>query len=159
MTPDYHNEPSALPWSARSRFMPLPTIVVAGNDHDLRAFVARTLESVGYPVLAFALNERLPSACESNLSEIGAIVLDFELPSMTGLDLLSRIHRLKSSLPTILLSTGSGGHIKRQVSLPPDTAVLQKPFLPAELLVEVDSALRALTLLGVDTGSYSRAVP
>jgi len=159
MESELREEANATRRYVRSRLEPLPSIVVASNDAHVRSVVERTLESVGYPVLSFGLDDRSLPPLEPNLPEVGALVLDFELPAMIGLELLQRVFRIRPTLPVILLATASPGHLRRQLSVLEKTTILQKPFLPSELLVEVDSVLRALTLLGLSTRSYSRAVP
>jgi DNA-binding response OmpR family regulator len=74
---------------------------------------------------------------------VDALITDFTMPGMTGLDLIREVRRRKPTLPTILL-TGRVGDI---ATAPIDRAgggrviVLQKPVRTGELIDRLAAAI------------------
>ena len=109
------------------------------DDASLRRALERLLDAKGYRVSTFAtaeafLNERLsePIAC---------LVLDLQLPGLSGLDLQNALLRRDIFLPIIFISGhGTIPSAIRAVKLGA-VGFLTKPFSQEQLILEIDNAL------------------
>lgn len=105
------------------------SILLVEDDPDVRAFLERALQSLGYQVTQAA-----------NVGDARRILardgrLDLVLTDMTlgggegGLQLAEEIRMRRPQLPTVFIT----GHAVSHASLPAGSAVLQKPFSVAEM--------------------------
>jgi two-component system, cell cycle sensor histidine kinase and response regulator CckA len=117
------------------------TILLVEDADDVRTLASRFLQEKGYAVLA--ANDG-PSAIKMATQHAGPIHLlltDMVMPGgMTGLDVA---HMLRNSYPNVkvLVVTGYIGELAADGILPPDIAVLHKPFTANDLLHQVHEAL------------------
>jgi CheY-like chemotaxis protein len=109
-------------------------LVVAEDDSDIRGVLLRLFRRDGHTVIEAENGE---AALQEVLNRPGveAVVTDIDMPVMSGLDLCRSIRAEsdRARLPVILVS-GSlmpGDQRPQQVQA---TALLSKPFRPAELL-------------------------
>ena len=115
-------------------------IVVAEDHADIRFVVKRALERAGYEVVATPDGAAALDAVRRHRPDV--VVTDLDMPHMTGLDLCRAIRadeRLRH-IPVVLAS-GSllpGDDRAAEVGA---SAVLLKPFLPAQLLALVSTLL------------------
>jgi CheY-like chemotaxis protein len=115
-------------------------IVVAEDHEDIRFVVQRALERAGYEVVATPDGAAALDAVRRHRPDV--VVTDLDMPYMTGLDLCRAIRadeRLRH-IPVVLAS-GSllpGDDRAAEVGA---SAVLLKPFLPAQLLALVSTLL------------------
>ncbi len=116
-----------------------PTVFVVDDDVSVRKGLSRLIKSAGFNVEAFASAEdflkREPSA------GCGCIVLDVQLPGLSGLDLQKSLAKLSHSMPIIFI-TGHGD-IPMSVKAMKKGAVdfLVKPFDTKDLLAAIAAAL------------------
>jgi CheY-like chemotaxis protein len=106
--------------------------VLVVEDHaPLRSLICLLLELEGYEVRGAADAADALSALEA-APPPGLILLDFALPGESGYELRERLRRRPAlaAVPVVFL-TGSRA-LER--ALPKDSAVLWKPFSPAELV-------------------------
>jgi len=105
---------------------PAPEVFVVDDDVGLCVAVARLVRAAGFRVQTFgAANELLES---QRLEDADCLVLDVQLPDLTGLDLQERIAQLGIELPIVFL-TGRGD-VPMSVRAMKAGAIefLQKPF-------------------------------
>ena len=116
------------------------TIFVVDDDAAVRRSLTRLLCSVGWNAEAFAsadaLLERTP------ISGPGCLLLDVQMPGMTGLELQARMAEAGISLPVVFLS--GKGDIPMSVHAIKHGAVdfLVKPVEEAVLFQALDQAIR-----------------
>jgi FixJ family two-component response regulator len=81
---------------------PPPTVFVVDDDEVLLYLLSRILRSAGHPVEAF---DR-PQALLGRLSERdrGCVILDLQMPGLTGLELLDQLRSQGVALPMIFVS-------------------------------------------------------
>ena len=131
--------------------MSLPIIHVVDDDPSFRTAVTRLLRAAKYEVRCYAsASEFLDSDPCANP---GCILLDLQMPGLSGLDLQQSLERMEKHLPIIFL-TGHGD-IPASVRAMKAGAVdfLTKPVRREALLSAVQNAL------GVDAkGRAARAV-
>jgi len=117
-----------------------PMISVVDDDESLRRSLSNLLRSVGFGVETFAsADEFLRSAQRENT---GCLVLDLQMPGMSGLDLLRQLAFRDSRIRVVIL-TAHGDEETRRRSLQAGTvAFLDKPFHSDALLDAVRAAVR-----------------
>jgi FixJ family two-component response regulator len=113
-------------------------VAVVDDDESVRTSLSRLLRAAGYVVAAFAGGgEFLQSAATPD-----CLLLDLDMPQMSGADVLGHLVKRGISFPTIVIS----GSVKVGSELPlgPNRSysVLRKPFDDQALLDAVDAAIR-----------------
>ena len=112
-------------------------ILVVDDEELVRNFVTVALGLSGYDVLeAVGASEALDLLAE-HVDQIDAVLLDMNMPRMSGADVFPSMKALRCDLPILLLS----GHSSdvRQIMDEGAAGFLKKPFLPADLLTAVES--------------------
>ena len=116
----------------------VPTIFVIDDDASIRKGLSRLLRSAGYTI------ETFPSAEEflrrEHFDGVGCIVLDVQMPGLSGMDLQEELSKADYHMPIIFI-TGHGD-IPMSVQAMKKGAVdfLTKPFDDKELLRAVENA-------------------
>ncbi len=124
-------------------------ILLVEDEPGIVDFVSRGLQAAGFDV-AVAVDgiegERLALS-----DSFDAIVLDLMLPGRSGLDILASVHRVRPSLPVIVLT--ARGEIEDRVAGLDAGAVdyLVKPFSLAELVARVRAQLRVVAQASTST--------
>jgi FixJ family two-component response regulator len=75
------------------------------------------------------------------LSRTGCLVVDFDMPTMNGLDLHNNLSRLGKDIPTILITAYSSDDIRVRARQAGVICFLPKPFDEGDLLNCVQTAL------------------
>jgi two-component system cell cycle sensor histidine kinase/response regulator CckA len=112
---------------------PCTTILVCEDDERMRLLVEMVLSEHGYRVLLAARPEEALELAASYDDPIDVVVTDVHLPSMTGPELVERLHTVRPSFEVLFLSGYPADMIPGQ---PPvgDAEFLQKPFDEISLL-------------------------
>jgi len=118
-----------------------PTVFVVGDDEAVRNSLRRLLESVGLTVEVFPSAQAFLDRVRSDAP--GCLVLDVQLPGLSGLDLQTELAETKMPLPIVFL-TGHGD-IPMSVKAMKAGAVefLTKPFRQEDLVKAIRSALES----------------
>jgi signal transduction histidine kinase len=110
-------------------------ILTVDDDEMVRLALTNSLEDAGFVVLG-AESAKSALALLDGGATIDAVVADFSMPGVNGIDLIREVHARKPRLPAILL-TGHVGDVaaaradREQVS--EQFVLLQKPIKPAQL--------------------------
>ena len=115
------------------------TIFIVDDDPSIRLALENLLSSMGQQVQTYAAAQDFLRDCPRNPS--GCLVLDVQMPGLSGLDLQSELSRAGIHLPIIFI-TGHGD-IPTTVRAMKAGAVefLTKPVSDSELLAAIDQAL------------------
>lgn len=114
------------------------SITVVDDDPSIRRSLTNLFDSLGLPVAAFASAEEF---LDSDLSATECLVLDVQLPGMSGLDLLDRLTRHHRRMRVVMLTAhGDERTRKRAVELGA-VAFLSKPFRSDELMRSVERVI------------------
>jgi FixJ family two-component response regulator len=118
---------------------PKPTIFVIDDDPSVLKSLGRLLKSLGFDTETFASAELF--LARKHYDGIGCIVLDVQMPGLSGMDLQDELSRADYSMPIIFI-TGHG-NIPMSVQAMKKGAVnfLAKPFDDEELLQAVREAI------------------
>lgn len=119
----------AAAFSARGR------VLLVDDDEMVREVLMASLEDAGFRILEA---ETAMTALEllDEGAEVDALLTDFSMPGMDGLDLIREVHARKPDLPAILL-TGHVGEVATQVvhrQRSDRFTLLQKPMKPAQIV-------------------------
>ena len=115
------------------------TVYLIDDDNSMRDSLARMLRDVGYSIQDF---ESATSFLQNSLPVAPAvIVLDMQMPDVSGLDLMERLEKVGRNTPIVFLSGQS--HPQQIVKGLKKGALdfLFKPFNINELLQAIDQAL------------------
>ena len=123
--------------------MPRPktsqTIVVIDDDDAVRDSLAALLSSAGFRVNTYASG---PSFLESeDVQRAGCLIVDLEMPGLSGLDVFNQMIAEGVSVPVILISGNCGTTAWERAKQASFAACLEKPFSDDRLLEAVENAL------------------
>lgn len=115
------------------------TIFIVDDDPSIRLALENLVSSIGQPVETYAAAQDFLRDCPRNPA--GCLVLDVQMPGLSGLDLQSELSNAGIYLPIIFI-TGHGD-IPTTVRALKAGAVefLTKPVSDSELLAAIDQAL------------------
>jgi DNA-binding response OmpR family regulator len=120
---------------------PRKRILVVDDDGDIRRLDTEALVGSGYKV--DIATDGAVAWDILQLSRYDLLVTDYNMPKMSGVDLLLKLHAARMSVPVILVSgTIPTDRLKRHPWLQID-ATLLKPYTPEELLATVRNVLYA----------------
>jgi FixJ family two-component response regulator len=107
-------------------------VAVVDDDDDVGEVLRGLLESAGYQIMIYkSAREFLP---EAQLGQVACLVVDQNMPGMTGLELLTELSARGIAMPSLLISGGlEAGVADRALELGV-MKVLDKPMDSAELL-------------------------
>jgi FixJ family two-component response regulator len=97
------------------------------------------MRSMGLVARAFSSGEEFLRSPE--LIRTGCLVVDFDMPKMTGLDLHNNLSRLGKEIPTILITAYPSDDVRARALRAGIICYLTKPFDESELLNCIQTAL------------------
>lgn len=117
-----------------------PLILIVEDERDLADLLAQQIESAGMVPQVFYRAAPALRYLENNHANL--LLLDVNLPDMTGFDILGEVRRRDLSSPVIFLTANSAEVDKvRGLELGGDDYVT-KPFAAAELVARIRAVLR-----------------
>lgn len=118
---------------------------IVDDEPALRSLVRRMLTISGVYTEEFETAEAFLTGL--NARPIGCVILDIQLPGMSGLDLLARLKEARWVSPVIMLS--GQGEIMAAVKAVKEGAFdyVQKPFRKADLMRPVENAFDQIRTL------------
>lgn len=105
----------------------MPTILVAEDHAPMRYFVTHLLKRSGYRVIEAANGVAALELFRRYSPEIDLVLTDLTMPGIGGVELGDTINRECPRLEVLYMSAGTEAK----------AGLLRKPFLPADLLLEV----------------------
>ncbi len=116
---------------------PKSLISVVDDDRSMTKMLTRVLSSAGFAVAIFHSAEEFLLAEE--ITETHCLVLDVDLPGMSGLDLQKRLKESGSDLPILFVSGHATEQTRQQALTSGALSFLNKPFSIEDLLNAIDS--------------------
>lgn len=144
--------------------MPGGEVYVVDDDRSMREALQRALQRAGYAVRAFVCPLELIAAID--ITQPCVLVLDVEMPAMSGLDLQQALASRGAAIPIILISGQSQPQQIIQGMKGGALDFLLKPFELSDLIRSIEEALtktRATTVARVERqqldGKYASLTP
>lgn len=131
----------------------IPTVYIVDDDASVRRSLSRLVRQAGMETLDFASAEEYLLSSEKPLQQPACLVVDLQMPGLSGLDLQSELARRANKRPVIFISGNADIPSTVQAMRQGAVTFLTKPFEPAELLRAIDEALEKCRIqLATDAG-------
>jgi FixJ family two-component response regulator len=115
-----------------------PMVIVIDDDQAVRGALTFALELEGFVVEAFGSGGEF--LAEGAPPEGGCLVVDFNLPDMTGLELIDSLRRREMRLPAILITTHPSPSLRR-LAAAAGLPIVEKPLLGDSLLEAIRNSV------------------
>jgi two-component system, cell cycle sensor histidine kinase and response regulator CckA len=119
------------------------TILVVEDDESLRNLTAALLESTGYRVLKADNGETAINLVRTSSESIDLLLTDLLMPVMSGVELSTKVRKMRPSLKVLLMSGYAGDLIERYRRSDLELALIEKPFTRQGLLSKIRSVLQS----------------
>jgi two-component system, LuxR family, response regulator FixJ len=114
------------------------TVLIVDDDPAVRNSLQFWLEVEGFLVRTYASGSDLLN--DEAVPVSGCLVIDYRLPSMNGLDLLSELRRRKIMLPAIVVTTEPSTSVRAQTAAA-GAVLIEKPLLNEALFDGIRAAM------------------
>ncbi len=138
-------------------------ILVVEENEQVRAVVAGALEAQGYRVIAAIDGAEALELFGTHQDAIRLVVVDLELPRVSGAECIRRIRALRGDMPIIAIS-GLGRVDLEEANVGPekralqDVTLLRKPFTLPEFLTRVQAQIERRSDEGSEAPVSDRAM-
>jgi CheY-like chemotaxis protein len=116
-------------------------ILVVDDDDEMRAVLRRMLESDGYDVTERSRATHVLETLREDRFDV--VILDKEMPGLTGLDLLPVLRNEFPRLPVVFVTAFGGRQVAASAIRLGATSYLEKPFRLAQLRDAIEGLLAA----------------
>ena len=119
---------------------PVKKILIVDDDYEFRAIVKDIFKAEGF--VATDVADGIGAISEFSVSRPDVVILDYRMPTVTGIDLLRALKRMDSKVPIIMLTASNEIDLAKEacrfgissfISKPPD---FQKLILTVKNLAE-----------------------
>jgi FixJ family two-component response regulator len=110
----------------------LSMVAIVDDDNDVREVLGALLESAGHSVRTYKSGTQF--LADPDHADAACLVVDQNMPEMTGLDLLVELDRRGLSIPALLITGAHDADLVRQADLRGAMTVMQKPVAHHRLL-------------------------
>ncbi|HZS55060.1 MAG TPA: response regulator [Bryobacteraceae bacterium] len=117
-------------------------ILMVEDDLSLRSAVSKTLRRHGFPVFEAGDGISAVALFAGHVAEIQVVLLDINLPAMSGLEVFEALQQICPTVRVILTTALSRESVTRTIGTLQPWAFVQKPYRVVEL---VELVLRAQT--------------
>jgi len=115
-------------------------VSVVDDDKAVRDALGNLLESVGLSVVPFASAEEFVES--DDVKNCACLILDVQLPRMSGLELQHHLSAKSRNLPIIFITAHANDEVRSQALQAGAVSFLYKPFSSEDLLSAVHSTLK-----------------
>jgi len=114
-------------------------VILVEDDAGLRGALERVLRAAGFEAQSYTSAEA--ALADHRLEWADCLVVDLNLPAMSGLDLVDRVRQHGVSVPTVLITAHDEPHVRDEVRRHGIQHFLAKPFLGSALLRLLDNVI------------------
>jgi FixJ family two-component response regulator len=115
------------------------TVFIVDDDREVSSVLREIVEAAGFASVSCPTAESFLQACRSEAA--GCLILDLELPGMSGLDLQRTLAANPACMPIIVLTAHSSVQLAVQVMTAGAFSFLEKPVSPPRLIEVVQGAM------------------
>ena len=115
-----------------------PVIAILDDEEHFRRALSRLLKAHGYDVASFAAGEEL--IAESGQRSFGCVLLDLNMPGMSGFDVLAELQGELSPPPVIVLTANDDPFMMKRAFALNAFEYQLKPIAAPALLGSIDRA-------------------
>jgi DNA-binding response OmpR family regulator len=118
-----------------------PTVLLVEDDELVLDAMTRMLVREGYMVLTASSGHDAIGMLRTPLQPINVVVLDVNLPDVSGIDLCARIRELHPTMPVVVCTGSTNPEDLAELLKMGVRRCFHKPVAMAELLASVQAAL------------------
>ena len=107
------------------------TIAIVDDNAEVLASLKTLMEAYGFKVKAYS---SAASFLEDSVVRPACLIIDHNMPSMTGIELVAQLRQEGNAVPVLLMSGFAVSELAENVALLDIECVLQKPTKLGELL-------------------------
>ncbi|WP_296399176.1 response regulator [Reyranella sp.] len=117
----------------------IPLVSIVDDDDSVRAAMSSLVRSLGYDACVFASAEAFLTSPQ--LTETACLILDVQMPKMSGLDLQAELQARRSTIPVIFITAFPEEHIRRRAEAAGAIGFFGKPVDGHTIIRCLDEAL------------------
>jgi FixJ family two-component response regulator len=118
---------------------PSVRVAVVDDEEPVRTALGRLLRLARYDVILFPSGELFLQSLETQAPH--CVVLDINMPGMSGLDVQWRLRSVSSNIPAICITSGEDLALAREARDAGAVELLRKPFSSHDFLQAIRNAL------------------
>src|SRR5260370_32101321 len=103
-----------------------PIVAIVDDDKAVGNAIEVLMRSIGLVAQAFSSGEEF--LCSPELRRTGCLVVDFDMPKMSGLDLHNNLSRLGKEIPTVMITAYPSDDIRARALQAWGISYCPKPF-------------------------------
>ena len=107
-------------------------VAVIDDDNDVGDVLGGLLETMGYPFETYRSATEFLS--DANVERLACLIVDQNMPEMTGLDMIARLAERGIDIPALLITGVHDPEVERKAASIGVMTVLEKPMSHHELL-------------------------
>ena len=100
-------------------------VSIVDDDESVRAAMSSLVRSLGYEALVFASAEAFLAS--PRLGDTSCLIVDIQMPGMSGLDLQAELQTRRSTIPVIFITAFPEERIRRRAEAAGAVGVFSKP--------------------------------
>jgi FixJ family two-component response regulator len=120
---------------------PLADIAIVDDDASVCRALARLIETWSFRARTYGSAREFIEAMEED-GKPDCLVVDLQMPDMTGLDLQDHLRRAGCKIPTIIITAHNEPGFRRWCEAAEVSAYLLKPLNNNELMMAINSAMK-----------------
>jgi FixJ family two-component response regulator len=117
----------------------VPVVSIVDDDESVRAAMSSLLRSLGYDACAFASAEAFLSS--PRLHDTACLIVDVQMPGMSGLDLQAELQARRHDLPIIFITGFPEERARRRAEAAGAVGFFGKPVDGGIIIDCLDAAL------------------
>ncbi len=117
--------------------------IVADDSRLIRGIIEKTTASIGFEAVQAGNGQEAMNILEANAGEINLVLLDWNMPMLSGLDVIKKMRRDDrfKKIPVLMISTESEDDRIQEALSAGAQGYLTKPFTPEKLLDAIHHVL------------------
>lgn len=128
-----------VPWGRRSPEPARELICIVDDDEAVADSLKALLETFGFHVRSYGSGADF--LADDRMRWAGCLVMDQQMPGMSGLDVADHLHRAGIRLPIILISGGLDTKTRERAARLGVTKIVDKPFAANRLVNLIQATL------------------